>query len=240
MNFTSQQHFQETLRCADGRGGGHSIDQLRAAGKRRAQQFTRDYQQENGRRRARQATFLTHNRHVAPDGFRAQNAYMRGPSGLRLLSPEHIQFLRPEQLCGPGGKVLSAPEQRLYFGLHVWQAIWRFLAPTPDPPSNEEFLAHAVCVQERLEHGLPLESPLDVIYAAPNDFCDPAGQPWSSRKQRKLFRAALLAGRAAAEAQILQAQQEYHAKRLAQPRKVGQRRPLDSAAIHRPQPGTPS
>lgn len=52
------------------------IDQQRAAGRKRAEQFTPEYQIEAGRRRAQQDSFVEHNRTIAPDGFRAQSAYM--------------------------------------------------------------------------------------------------------------------------------------------------------------------
>src|SRR5260370_23404673 len=174
------------------------IEQLRAAGRKRAQQFTPEYQHEMGRRRAQQSSFLAHNQHIAPDGLRAQSAYMRAPCGLRLLRPEHIQFLRPEDLLrehGPNERFLSPREQRLYFGLYVLKAIWQDPAPQPLLPTNEQFLATAAPIRDRLNHGLALEHPLDVVYVAPNDFCDESGIPWPSRKQRKLFREALSTGR---------------------------------------------
>lgn len=201
------------------------IDQQRAAGRKRAEQFTPEYQIEAGRRRARQDSFLEHNRQIAPDGFRAQSAYMRAPSGLRLLSPEYVQFLLPEQLCGPNGTPLSYEQQRVFFGLYVWKAIWANLAPQPRVPTDEEFLAFVGRVQAQLHCGMTLEHPLHVIYAAANDFCDEMGAPWSSRKQRRLFREALRAGRVSAEALVLEWQQQGFAERAARPRQAGQRRP---------------
>jgi hypothetical protein len=129
------------------------IEQLRKAGRKRAEQFTQAYQQEMGRRRAQQYSFLEHNRQIAPDGFSAQSAYMRGPSGLRLLLPEHIQFLLPEQLRGPGGTHLSYEQQRIYFGLYVWKAIWTGL-PQPEMPTDQEFLTKAATIQRELHQGL--------------------------------------------------------------------------------------
>ncbi len=201
------------------------IDQLRAAGRKRAEQFTPQYQIENGRRRAQQSSFLEHNRQIAPDGFRAQSAYMRAPSGLRLLSPEHIQFLLPEQLCGPNGVPLTYEQQRIFFGVYVWKAIWAYLAPQPPMPTDEEFLSYVARIQARLHWGIPLENPLYVVYAAPNDFCDNAGDPWTPRKQRRLFREALSTGRQYAETLALQWQQQAQAEQSARPRKPGQRRP---------------
>jgi hypothetical protein len=201
------------------------IDQQRAAGRKRAEQFTPEYQIEMGRRRAQQESFLEHNRQVAPDGFRAQSAYMRAPSGLRLLSPEHVQFLLPEQLYGPNGVPLTYEQQRLYFGLYVWKAIWANLAPQPQMPTNEEFLVEVGRVQAQLHCGMHFEHDLEVIYAAANDFCDEAGEPWSPRKQRRLFREALRAGRASAETLVLKWQRQAHRERTSQPRQPGQRRP---------------
>jgi len=201
------------------------IEQLRAAGRARAQQFTPEYQAEMGRRRAQQLSFLEHNRRISPDGFSAQSAYMRGPSGLRLLDPEHVQFLLPEQLRGPGGKLLTYEQQRLFFGLSVWRAIWEDLTPQPERPSDQEFLANAVKIQNGLHHGLALENPLHVIYAAANDFCDETGEPWSPRKQRHLFRKALSEARTYAEALAQEWREQAQAERANQPHKLGQRRP---------------
>ncbi len=201
------------------------IDQQRAAGRRRAQQFTPEYQIEAGRRRAQQESFVEHNRQIAPDGFRAQSAYMRAPSGLRLLSPDHVQFLLPEQLYGPNGVPLTYEQQRVFFGLYVWKAIWANLAPQPQMPTDEGFLAEVGRVQAQLHCGMTLEHPLHVIYAAANDFCDEAGEPWSPRRQRRLFRNALRAGRAEAQALVLEWQQQAQAERAARPHQPGQRRP---------------
>ena len=201
------------------------IDQQRAAGRKRAEQFTPEHQIEAGRRRAQQDSFLEHNRTIAPDGFRAQSAYMRAPSGLRLLSPEHVQFLLPEQLCGPNGLPLTYEQQRLFFGLYVWKAVWNNLAPQPQMPSDEEFLTSVGYVQARLHCGMLLEHPLHVMYAAANDFCDEAGDPWSPRKQRRIFREVLGSAREHAEALVIQWQQQAQAERASRPRYPGQRRP---------------
>jgi uncharacterized membrane protein len=200
-------------------------DKQRAAGRKRAEQFTPEYQIEAGRRRAQQESFVEHNRQIAPDGFRAQSAYMRAPSGLRLLSPEHVQFLLPEQLYGPNGVPLTYEQQRIFFGLYVWKATWINLAPQPQMPSDEGFLAEVGRVQAQLHCGMPLEHPLQVIYAAANDFCDEAGEPWTPRKQRRLFRQALRKGRDSAEALVLEWQQQAQAERASRPHQPGQRRP---------------
>jgi hypothetical protein len=207
------------------------ISQLRAAGRKRAEQFTPEYQREMGLRRAQQHSFLEHNRQIAPDGFRAQSAYMRGQSGLRLLRPEHVQFLLPQQLVGPGGAELSYPQQRIFFGLYVWKAIWEDLAPRPEPPTDEEFLLSVDYVQTRLHAGLCLENPLDVIYAAADDFCDEAGEPWSDRKQRRLFRQALADGQAYAEEQVRLWHEQYQIEREARLRRPGLRRPQANMPI---------
>lgn len=201
------------------------IDQLREAGRKRAQQFTPEHQIEAGRRRAQQQSFLEHNRTIAPDGYRAQSAYLRGPSGLRLLRPEHIQFLLPEQLVGPNGTPLTYEQQRVFFGLYCWKALWDGLAPQPQMPTDAQFLAYVACVQQRLHYGMDLENPLHIVYAAPNDWCDDMGEPWSPRKQRRLFRAAFAAGRQYAEALVIEWQQQALEERRSRPRKPGQRRP---------------
>ncbi|GHP00848.1 hypothetical protein KSF_108950 [Reticulibacter mediterranei] len=200
------------------------ITQLREAGRKRAATFTKEHQQAAARGRTQQASFLPHNRQIAPDGFRSQSASMRSSLGLRLLRPEHVQFLRPEQLCGPGGAPLTPEQQRVLYGLYIWKALWDNLAPLPQPPTDSEFLTCVAYVQARLHHGLGLEYPLHVMYAAPNDFCDRTGAPWSRRKQRKLFREAMRNGRACAEALALQWQQQDRPQSVTQPRKLGQRR----------------
>src|SRR5438034_3242304 len=82
----------------------------RSAGRQRAAQFTRGYQSAAGKKRAAQPSFVLHLQTIAPDGFWSWSAYLRGPSGLRLLSPNQIEFLRPEQLRGPQGISLSPRE----------------------------------------------------------------------------------------------------------------------------------
>src|SRR5436305_6179904 len=206
-----------------------SIEQARRGGRKRAEAFTSESQSELGRRRAQQLSFLLHNRRIAPDGFSAQSAYMRGPSGLRLLHPEHVQFLLPEQLRGPGGALLTYEQQRIFFGLYVWKAIWDSLAPQPQMPTDQEFLAYAAKIQNGLHHGLDLENPLHVIYAAPNEWCDETGEPWAPRKQRRLFRQALATARAYAEALVIEWQQQALAERMEQPRQPGQRRPQSTS-----------
>src|SRR5262249_54557915 len=142
--------------------------------------------------------FVEHNRRIASDGFSAQSAYMRGPSGLRLLSHSHVQFLLPGQLRGPGGALLTHDQQRLFFGLYVWRALWDGL-PQPALPTDGEFLEKSMVVCDRLHYGKPLENPLDVIYVAACDFCDVSGHAWSWKRQRKMFRQALAAARQFAE-----------------------------------------
>jgi hypothetical protein len=207
-----------------------SIEQLREAGRKRAQAFTPEYQAEMGRRRAQQKSFVEHNRRIAPDGFSAQSAYMRGPSGLRLLRPEHIQFLEPSQLRGPGGSLLSHDQQRLFFGLYVWRSLWDGL-PQPALPTDEEFLARGMVVRDRLHYGHGLENLLDVIYVAACDFCDASGHAWSWKKQRRLFRQALAAGRQFAEKLTADQHKWALADRMVQPRQLGVRRPMSVTPV---------
>lgn len=200
---------------------GVSIVQLRNAGRERATQFTTESQSELGRRRAQQPSFMRHNQTIAADGFSAWSAYMRGPAGLPLLHPDHIQFLQPQQLGGPHGTQLSYEQQRILFARYVWQAVWGEVAPRPNRPTEETFLIEVDRVQARLQQGYPLGNPLDVVYAAPDDFCDETGEPWSFRKQRKLFREALAAGQRVAREHAKRITSEYVTGEW----KVGQRRP---------------
>lgn len=170
------------------------------------------HHQQLGVLRAQQETFLDHNREIAPDGFAAQSAYMRAFIGLRLLSPEHIQFLRPEDLRGEGGQPLTSETQRLYYGVYVWKSIWGHFPEPPRPPTDSEYLASVVRVQAVVGVGRTLEDPLDGVYLAPNDFCSRRGKPYSHRTQRRMFRSAL-------QAACTTALQRY----MTNQRKVGQR-----------------
>ena len=171
----------------------------RRGGRTRAKTMTKDDRRRGGRTRAAQASHRDHNREIAPSGYWAWSAYsMRGVTGLKLIMPWQVHFLRPERLQGPGGEPLSPREQRLLFGVYVWKATWDGL-PWPPPPTDEEYLAEAARIQAAVSRGLPLEHPLDALFAAPGDFCDSDGRPWGKARQRKLFRAALHAARAYAE-----------------------------------------
>ena len=184
----------------------------------RGSHLTPEHQSEAGKGRAAQTTFLGHNKQIAPDGFAAASAYMRGPFGLRLLDPSHIQFLRPEHLVGKEGKPLSSEAQRLQFGVYVWKTIWEHIPDHPQPPTNEVYLAEMKRVQALIGRGQSLEEPFDAVFIAPNDFCNETSQPYSWKKQRKLFRAAL---RNACMAAL------QHNRT---PRKLGQRRPMNLAS----------
>jgi hypothetical protein len=161
--------------------------------------MTYEQRRRGGYARAAQESHLTHNQTYASDGYWAWSTYtMRGSTGLKLVMPWQIHFLRPERLVGPDGLRLSAREQRLLFGVYVWKATWEG-SPWPPPPTDEEFLAEVARVQSIVGRGLPLAHPLDALYVAPNDYCDEQGEAWGKTRQRKLFRDALRAARAYAE-----------------------------------------
>lgn len=170
----------------------------RKGGRKRIQTMSREDARAGGLSRARQGTFQTHNEDVAPEGFWAQSAYLRA-AGARLLDASQIQFLRPEDLrAGPGEPPFTPTKQRLVFGFFVWQFVWQQARHIEPPlPTDEEYLAKACQVQERLGQGLDLENLLDALWCAPNDFKDESGIPWSARRQRKLFRSALQQARQA-------------------------------------------
>lgn len=170
--------------------------------------------------RAQQPEFQAHNKAIAPDGFAAQSAHMRGPDGLRLLHAEHIQFLRPEELRGKGGQPLTPQMQRVYFGVYVWKSVWGHFPEPPRPPTDEEYLTEVARVQAIVGTGRMFEDPLDGVYLAPNDFCSRHGKPYSKRTQRRMFRAALAAACEAA----LQCYKTHQ-------RKLGQRLPMTSTAL---------
>jgi hypothetical protein len=164
----------------------------RKGGRKRIQTMSKEDARAGGLSRARQGDFQKHNEEVAPEGFWAQSAYLRA-AGARLLDASQIQFLRPEDLrAGPGEPPFTPTKQRLVFGFFVWKFVWqqaRHIEPLL--PTDEEYLTKACQVKARLGQGLELENVLDALWCAPNDFKDETGNPWSPRRQRKLFRSAL-------------------------------------------------
>jgi hypothetical protein len=202
-----------------------STQHQRQAGRKRAAQFDRSSLSENGKKRATQLSNDIHLQGIAADGFWAQSAYLRGRSGLRLLAPDQVHFLRPEDLVGSGGTRLDPREQRLYFGVLVWQSTWQDLPAKPPMPSDEEYLQQVKRVQSSIGVGIPLEHVLDGVYTAPDDFCDTHGNPWSARKQRKLFRDALRQARAYA---MSLSQELKPGAPPAMPGKAGRRRPMQA------------
>ncbi len=215
----------------------------RIGGQHRAEQFDRTHQRNAANQRVRQETFLPHNQTIAQDGYAAISAYMRAPAGLRLLHPEHIQFLRPEQLGGKDGAPLSPREQRLRFGLYVWRMVWDNLPFAPPMPTDEEYLLQVNRVQALVGRGLPLEAPLDAVFLAPGDLCDGAGVPYAARKQRRLFRAALRTACEAAQHWHEDVLRALKADQQQPPRKLGQRRPMQALTTevqHNPQISSPA
>ncbi len=176
-----------------------TTEERRRGGRKRAQSLSTEERRRGGYTRTAQASHLAHNRRQPSDDYWAWSVCtVRGSTGLKLVLPRQIHFLRPEQLAGPGGHPLSAREQRLLFGVYVWQATWEKL-PWPLPPTDEEFFTEVARVQFIVGRDLPLAHPLNALYIAPNDFCDEGGQPWGKTRQRKLFRDALRWARAYAE-----------------------------------------
>jgi len=172
-----------------------SVEHQRLAGRKRARAFTKQERSLGGKRTATQHRNALHCQVIAPEGFLAWSVQtMRGKTGLRLLKAEQIHFLRLEDMAGKDGARLCDRERRLQFGLYVWVATFDGLV-WPTLPDDGEFLAEVARVQSVVGRGLSLPCPLDALYCAPNDFCDPAGVPWSKRKQRKLFRDALRTAR---------------------------------------------
>jgi hypothetical protein len=93
----------------------------------------------------------------------------------------------------------------------------------PARPTADEFLFYKDRVKAIVGRGEALCDPLDVLFIAPDDFCNCQGVPLHWKKQRKAFRQALLAARSAAEAWSVQvARQQYEHEG----RKVGQRLPM--------------
>jgi hypothetical protein len=195
----------------------------RLAGEQRARGFTSAYQKAAAQERIAQASFLVHNRTISRDGYAGVSAHFRAQNGLRLLYPEHIQFLRPEEFLEQDGLPLPAYRQRLQFGLYVWRMIWDQLPFAPALPTDEEYLQQARRVQALVGRGLQLETPLDALYVAPDDYCDASGRPLAERKQKKLFRAALRQARAAA---LQWHDEQVRSAHPLPPRKPGQRRPM--------------
>lgn len=193
----------------------------------RGAHFNYDHQSKAGKKRASTKAFRSHNQVIAPDGPAAQSAYMRAMKGSALLDPWHIEFLFLKDMRKgiELGETISEKDQRLLFGWYVWNAIWGNLN-APSKPTADEFLSQKDRVKDIVGRGEGLCDPLDVLFIAPDDFCDRQGVPLRRRKQRKAFRMALGTARTAAEAQSIQRarQQEEH-----QPRKAGQRLPMVAA-----------
>lgn len=183
-----------------------------------------EHQRRAGKQRALSRSFLAHNQRIAPDGFRAQSAYMRAPVGSRLLKAEDRQFLFLADLRTSRdlGRVLTEQEQRLLYGRYAWDAVWEGLN-APAKPEAHEFLQRAQETSTRTRAGLPLEQPLDVLFIAADDFFGKEGKPLRKDQQRACFRAALRAGRAAAQAWSAQVAQERAQAAQTQPRQVGRR-----------------
>lgn len=202
--------------------------------------LTPEHQSSAGKARASTPAFRSHNQGIAPDGPAAQSAYMRSMKGSALLDPWHVEFLFLEDMKkGIEGEVLSEENRRLLFGWYVWNALWGNLN-APARPTADEFLANKDRVKAIVGRGQELCDPLDVLFIAPDDFCDRQGVSLHWKKQRKAFRMALRAARTAAEAWSIQvARQQYEHEG----RKVGQRlsmatAPQPSFGAHSPLPKT--
>jgi hypothetical protein len=173
--------------------------------------LTPQHQSNAGRARASAAGFFTHNRAISPDGPAAQSAYMRARKGSALLDPWHVEFLFLADMKKgiEQGEALREDDQRLLFGWYVWSAIWGNLN-APARPTADEFLANAARARAVVDRGLALADPLEVIYVAPDDFCNCRGEPLRRAKQRKAFRAAMARAREAAEAWNAEVARQQH------------------------------
>ena len=93
-----------------------------------------EHQRRAGQARAAQSSNDEHCRRIAPDGWWAFSAYWRVHQGLPLLDPSQIQFLTPDDFCGPDGRPLSKRKQRRLFREYM-KAATR-VTPAPVPPQR--------------------------------------------------------------------------------------------------------
>lgn len=171
-----------------------TTEHRRAGGRKRAQQFTTDYQSDAGKKgaavRTQQASFHAHMLAIAPDGPAKQRAELRAPKGSRLLKPEDVHFLRLENISGDLGETWPEEKRRILLGRYIWAYLWSGIEEPPRP-TKQEFFALVEQARERVGCGLPLLNPLHVIGVAANDFCNAEGRLYGWRNQRRLFRQAL-------------------------------------------------
>lgn len=207
----------------------------RAAGRKRAAQFKTEELSAAGRRgaavRTAQESFYRHLCTIAPDGSARQRVKMRAPKGSRLLKVEDVHLVRLEDIHGNLGEPLPEEKQRLLLARYVWAYIWSGLQE-PTRPTQKEFSALAARARDRVNQGLALLHPLDVVGVAPNDFCNADGHPYCLRNQRKLFRQALREARdyACLAGQPRTAYQEpcQASEPQALPRMLGRRQPMNT------------
>lgn len=218
-----------------------------AAGRKRAEQFTKEFQSEAGRKgaavRTEQADFYGHLCAIAPDGPAQQRAAMRAPKGSRLLKPEDVHFLRLEDIKGDLGAGLPEEKRRMLLGRYVRAYIYEGLFEPPRP-TQEEFRALVERATARVGQGKPLLNPLHAIGVAANDFCNAVGRPYGWRNQRARFRQALREARRYAS--LLQEVNDYFCGLERVPRRepceanpsasrgVGRRRPMHSGPAYMP------
>lgn len=195
----------------------------------RGAHFTPAHQQAAARKRVEQSSFLEHNRTIARDGACACSALMRAPSGSRLLHSEDVQFLFLEDLhpSRDRSQKISEKDRRLLYGRYVWDAIWYGLN-APGKPDADTFLKRSLEIRKSLWGKTQLDDPLEVVYIAPNDFCQSDGSLLRREKQRAAFRMALRVGREAAQVWS-KAVADERAGDHHHSRSVGRRVPLQTA-----------
>ena len=89
-----------------------------------------EHQRRAGLARAAQPGFIEHCRRIAPDGWWAFSAYWRVHQGLPLLDPLQVQFLTPDDFCGPDGRPLPKREQRRLLRAYLKLAAERQIVPS--------------------------------------------------------------------------------------------------------------
>jgi len=89
-----------------------------------------EHQRRAGLARAAQPGFIEHCRRIAPDGWWAFSAYWRVHQGLPLLDPSQVQFLTPDDFCGPDGRPLPKREQRRLLRAYLKLAAEKYVVPS--------------------------------------------------------------------------------------------------------------
>ena len=129
-----------------------------------------EHQRRAGQARAAQSSNDEHCRRIAPDGWWAFSAYWRVHQGLPLLHPSQIQFLTPDDFCGPDGRPLSKRKQRCLFREYMRAATSPPHAPVPaNRPSGTPYQGGDLAFIRLAHHWATSDVHPRVIYGGRDD-----------------------------------------------------------------------